>query len=148
MRTILICASTNIAYSDKHEEQKIFTEIIKLVPSFKDLINACSGHRRAFLNLLKMVSPHILFIEMFIHILCQLQIAANGARNDDVSKTNAMIHSYVTPAPREMLPWYDAKTYPLPSPNRPEERGWSHPEYAVLLCPQVLLDNFSPEDYE
>lgn len=145
---ILVFVSNNITYSDKQEEQKIFAEIIKLVPTFKDLINACYGHRRAFLNLLKMVSPHILIIVMFILIIFQLQNAANSARNDDTAKTNAMIHDYIKPAPHYMLPYYDAESYPMPSPNRPEERGWSHPEYAVLLCPNIMLDCFSPQDYE
>ena len=81
-------------------------------------------------------------------VLYQLQDAANSARNDDVGKTNTMIVDYVTPAPHEMLPWYDTKTFPMPSRNRGDERGWSHPEYGVLLCPQVLVDCFSPEDYE
>lgn len=66
MRTILTRVSINIAYSDKQEEKKIFSEIIKLVPSFHELIKACSGHRRAFLNLLKMVSPHLLSRITFI----------------------------------------------------------------------------------
>jgi uncharacterized protein DUF6698 len=148
MRPFLVFVSNFITYSDKEEEKKIYTEIIKLVPTFKELITACSGHRRAFLNLLKMVSLHILFIVIFIPILFQLQNAANNARNDDVAKTNSMIHDYVKPAPRGMLPYYDAENYPMPSPNRPEERGWSHPEYAVLLCPNIMLDCFSPNDYE
>ena len=59
-----------------------------------------------------------------------------------------MIVEYLTPAPDEMLPWYDTETFPMPMFNRPEERGWSHPEYAVLLCPHVMLDSFSPRDYE
>jgi hypothetical protein len=61
-----VCVCTNITYSDKQEEEKIFGDIIKLVPTFKDLINACYGHRRAFLNLLKMVT---LFIIMFLFYL-------------------------------------------------------------------------------
>jgi hypothetical protein len=59
-----------------------------------------------------------------------------------------MIVDYVKPAPKRMLPGYDVKNFPMPSPNRPEERGWSHPEYAVLISPQVLLDAFGPGDYE
>lgn len=73
---------------------------------------------------------------------------ANSARNDDVAKTNAMILEYVTPAPEEMLPWYNVENYPLPSLNQPKERGWSHPEYAVFLCPHVMLNSFAPQDYE
>ena len=72
----------------------------------------------------------------------QLQNAMNSARNDDISKTNSMILDYVKLAPCEMLLEYDTATFLLPSLN------WSHPEYAVLLCPNVMLDCFSPNDYE
>jgi hypothetical protein len=41
--------------SDQKEELKIFDEIMKLVPSFKEVIMACSEHRRALLNLIRMV---------------------------------------------------------------------------------------------
>jgi hypothetical protein len=49
-------ALIKIAYSDQLEEEKIFRDIIKLVPSFQDLLTACHGHRRALLNLIRMVS--------------------------------------------------------------------------------------------
>ena len=48
--------STEITSSDKKEELRIFDEIMKLVPSFKHVVMACSEHRRALLNLIKMVS--------------------------------------------------------------------------------------------
>jgi hypothetical protein len=48
--------STEITSSDKKEELRIFYEIMKLVPSFKHVVMACSEHRRALLNLIKMVS--------------------------------------------------------------------------------------------
>jgi hypothetical protein len=54
-------ASTKRAYSDKLEEERIFREILKLVPTFKDLLTACHGHRRALLNLIRMVSLHFMF---------------------------------------------------------------------------------------
>jgi hypothetical protein len=44
-----------IIYSDKQEEMKIFEDIMKLVPTFKDVVMACSGHRRAFTNFIRMV---------------------------------------------------------------------------------------------
>ena len=77
----------------------------------------------------------------------QLQNTANGARNDDISKTNNCIVDYVIPTPRRYLR-YDQDEYPMPTWNRGEERGWSHPEYSFLLYPQVLIDAFSPADYE
>lgn len=58
-------ASTKIAYSDKLEEERIFREILKLVPTFKDLLTACHGHRRALLNLIRMVSLYVLFSYYF-----------------------------------------------------------------------------------
>ena len=64
-----------------------------------------------------------------------------------MAKTNVSITDYVIPMPRKYLR-YDQDEYPMPTRNRSEERGWSHPEYAFLLCPQVLIDRFSPEDYE
>lgn len=54
-------SSPKIAYSDKLEEERIFEEILKLVPSFKNLLVACLGHRRALLNLIRMVSLHDFF---------------------------------------------------------------------------------------
>ena len=64
------------------------------------------------------------------------------------TKTNSMILDYIKPAPHEMLPEYNTATFLLPSLNQPKECGWSHPEYAVLLCPNVMLNCFSPNDYE
>ena len=49
-------AVTKLTYSDKLEEERIFNEIMKLVPSFQDLLTACHGHRRALLNLIQIVS--------------------------------------------------------------------------------------------
>ena len=48
--------STETVSSDKIEELKIFSDIMKLIPSFKDVIMACSDHRRALVNLIRMVS--------------------------------------------------------------------------------------------
>jgi hypothetical protein len=42
--------------SDRIEELKIFSDIMKLVPSFKEIVMACSDHRRALVNLIRMVS--------------------------------------------------------------------------------------------
>jgi hypothetical protein len=47
---------TEIAYSDKQEEHFVFAEIIKLVPTFKQVVAACCDHRRALINLIRMVS--------------------------------------------------------------------------------------------
>lgn len=142
-------AVTKITYSDKLEEERIFSEIMKLVPSFRDLLTACNGHRRAFLNLIRMVSIllELLYIISILIALCQLQHAANGARNDDIAKTNSAIVDYIKPTSRRYLK-YDQNDYPMPARNRGEDRGWSHPEYGFHLCPQVLIDSFSPEDYE
>jgi hypothetical protein len=143
-------AATKIAYSDKIEEERIFKEIKKLVPSFSDLIAACHGHRRALLNLIRMVSlrasASYFYILSFL-ITCQLQNAANGARNDDIAKTNSFIGDYIKPTSRKYLK-YDQNQYPMPTRNRGEERGWSHPEYGFHLCPLPFIDSFSPEDYE
>ena len=76
----------------------------------------------------------------------QLQDTANGARNDNVAKTNASIVDYLIPLSPEYLR-YDEEDYPLPSKAHREEHGWSHPEYAVLLYPQVLVDSFCEVDY-
>jgi hypothetical protein len=35
----------------------------------------------------------------------------------------------------------------MPSKAHREERGWCHPEYAVLLYPQILIDSFCEVDY-
>lgn len=122
---------------------------MKLVPSFQDLLTACHGHRRALLNLIRMVSSlaSCLFIISFLFTSFQLQNTANGARNDDISRTNTFIVDYIKPTPRKYLK-YDHNEYPMPTRNRGEDRGWSHPEYGFHLCPQVLIDSFSPEDYE
>jgi hypothetical protein len=42
---------------------------------------------------------------------------------------------------------YDEEDFPVPPKTRREEHGWSHPEYAVLLYPQVLIDSFCEVDY-
>ena len=47
---------TDIAYSDTNEEQFVFAEILKLVPTFKEVLAACCDHRRALINLIRMVS--------------------------------------------------------------------------------------------
>jgi hypothetical protein len=47
---------TEIISSGQKEEQKIFDDIMELVPSFKEVVMACSDHRRALLNLIRMVS--------------------------------------------------------------------------------------------
>ena len=36
-----------MAYSDTNEEQFVFAEILKLVPTFKEVLTACCDHRRA-----------------------------------------------------------------------------------------------------
>lgn len=56
MRKSCCFSSTEMVSSDKIEELKIFSDIMKLVPSFKDVVMACSGHRRALVNLIRMVS--------------------------------------------------------------------------------------------
>lgn len=56
--------STEITSSDKKEELRIFDEIMKLVPSFKHVVMACSEHRRALLNLIKMVSSDNLVFQV------------------------------------------------------------------------------------
>ena len=53
---IILKFSTEITSSDQKEEMKIFEEIMKLVPSFKQVVMACTDHRRALLNLVRMVS--------------------------------------------------------------------------------------------
>lgn len=65
-----IFSSTKIAYSDNEEEKRIFTDIMKLVPTFKDLLTACCGHRRALLNLIRMVSLRVLYI--IPSLICRL----------------------------------------------------------------------------
>ena len=67
-------------------------------------------------------------------------------RNNDVAKTNTSIVEYLVPLAPEYLT-YDHEEFPLPMKNRPEERGWCHPEYGVLLYPQVLIDLFCEADY-
>ena len=52
--------STETVSSDKIEELKIFADIMKLIPSFKDVIMACSDHQRALVNLIRMVSFRLL----------------------------------------------------------------------------------------
>jgi len=52
-------AATNIAYSDKIEEQLVFAKIMELVPTFNKVLAACGDHREALLNLLRMVSLRI-----------------------------------------------------------------------------------------
>ena len=71
---------------------------------------------------------------------------ANGARNDDVAKTNSSIDVYLIPLSPKYLT-YDEVDFPIPPKTRREDRGWSHPEYAVLLYPQVLIDSFCAVDY-
>ena len=139
---------TNIAYSDKTEEKFIFAEILKLLPTFKALFTACCGHRQALLNLIRMVSVfcYCIYCIIFDFFPGQLQDTANGARNDDVAKTNASIVDYLIPLSPEHLT-YDEEDYPLPTKTHREERGWSHPEYAVLLYPQILIDSFCEVDY-
>jgi predicted metalloenzyme YecM len=78
-------------------------------------------------------------------ILSQLQDASNSARNDDVGKTNSTIVDYFIPCSRETLE-YDREEFPLPGKNHYEERGWCHPEYAMLLYPQALLDHMMPDE--
>ena len=56
MRLIPGVFLTESSFSDKKEELKIFDDIIRLVPSFKDVVMACSEHRQALLNLIQMVS--------------------------------------------------------------------------------------------
>jgi hypothetical protein len=63
-RNVSICVIfmlffTEILTSDKIEELQIFSDIMKLVPSFKDVVMACSGHQRALVNLIRMVSFNI-----------------------------------------------------------------------------------------
>lgn len=57
---------TDIPYSDKMEEVRIFNEIMKLMPSFRDVVVACSEHERALLNLIKMVGAYIPSLRLFI----------------------------------------------------------------------------------
>ena len=52
--------STETVSSDKVEELKIFADIMKLVPSFKDVVMACSDHQCVLVNLIQMVSFHLL----------------------------------------------------------------------------------------
>ena len=42
--------STETVSSDKVEELKIFADIMKLVPSFKDVVMACSDHQCVLVN--------------------------------------------------------------------------------------------------
>jgi hypothetical protein len=125
--------------SDKIEELKIFSDIMKLVPSFKDVILACSGHRRALVNLIRMVSFHFSKFRNFDSHLChQIQDASNSARNDDIAKTNASIVEYIIPS---KIFQYSLDDFPWPGKTDYSERGWNHPEYASLLYPQALLDH-------
>ena len=66
-------AATKIAYSDILEEERIFSEIMKLVPSFSDLLAPCNGHRRALLNLIRMVS---LQLQLLYHIISNYFLSA------------------------------------------------------------------------
>ena len=42
--------------SNRIEKLMFFSDIMKLVPSFKEIVIACSDHRRALVNLIRMVS--------------------------------------------------------------------------------------------
>jgi len=53
---------------------------------------------------------------------------------------------YLVPLAPEYLT-YDHEEFPLPTKNHPKERRWCHPEYSVLLYPQVLIDSFCEADY-
>ena len=48
------------------EELRIFEDIMKLVPFFKDIVSACSKHRRALVNLIHMVSLNIYFFTQIL----------------------------------------------------------------------------------
>ena len=63
---------------------------------------------------------------------CQLQESANGARNDDITKTNSCIMDYHQPTPSTILR-YNKREYPLPSRSRNEECGWAHLEYVLNM---------------
>lgn len=92
-------------------------------------------------------SASCFYIISFIILSCQLQNSANGARNDDISKMNNFIVDYIKPASCRFLK-YNTNDYPMPTQNWGEERGWCYPEYGLLLCPQVLINSFSSDDYE
>ncbi|KIM43032.1 hypothetical protein M413DRAFT_26238 [Hebeloma cylindrosporum] len=81
-----------------------------------------------------------------LNLIKMLQDSANRARSDDVAKTNTCIVDYLQPLAPEFLN-YDKEEFPLPDRTHLEERGWAHPEYRVLLYPQILLDSFNPTDY-
>jgi len=118
-----------------------------MVPSFREVLTACAGHRRALLNLVRMVIAHTcLYIIVPDSVALQLQDLANRARSDDVAKMNTCIVDYLQPLAPEILT-YDEDKFPLPDRNHLEERGWVHPEYGSLLYPQVLCDSFNPMDY-
>lgn len=56
---------------------------------------------------------------------------------------NASIVDYIKPYSIV----YDREEFPLPDKTQYEDRGWCHPDYAILLYPQLLLDDFSAEGY-
>jgi hypothetical protein len=66
--SLILDISTEITSSDQKEEMKIFEDIMKLVPSFKQVVIACTDHRRALLNLIRMVSFIIIIIIIFLTV--------------------------------------------------------------------------------
>lgn len=68
---------------------------------------------------------------------------SHNARNDDVGKTNSCIIDYIIPA-KNLL--YDREENPLPGKTEYADRGWNHPEYALLLYPMAILDHLNADD--
>ena len=60
-----------------------------------------------------------------------------------MGKTNACIVDYSIPEDHVL---YDHDEYSLPGKMDYIERGWNHPQYAVLIYPMVILDHLNGEE--
>ncbi|KAG1904887.1 uncharacterized protein F5891DRAFT_1184309 [Suillus fuscotomentosus] len=116
--------------SNNHQKElciKQYKELVKLVPTFSDII---SGFEKV---------PSAL--DNFIHALT---CAANDARSDDTGSLmrEGLVYMLKNPETDQFNP-------PLLKQHGKIVRGWNHPQTARLLCPMRMLDVFdkNPQDF-
>ncbi|KAG2136785.1 hypothetical protein BD769DRAFT_1664314 [Suillus cothurnatus] len=106
---------------------KQYKELVKLVPTFSDIISGFEKFPEAMDN--------------FIHAL---MCAANDARSNDTGSLmrEGLVYMLKNPETDQFNP-------PLLKQHGKVARGWNHPQTARLLCPMRMLDTFdkNPQDF-
>jgi hypothetical protein len=117
-------------------------KVIKLVPMFKSILEACTDDPMALDSFITQVSAY-----MRLYICCstqenlfQLVYASNSARQEDSASLKGNILQYMLPEPT-----VDILQPPLSTSHGKSARGFNHPMTAYYLCPVELVEKYADD---